>query len=57
MQGYEYTIQPGNTLSAIAKAYRAQGVKVTVSAILKANPGLNPGSLIVGKQIFIPAPQ
>ena len=56
-QGYEYTIAPGNTLSAIAKAYRAQGVKVTVSQILAANPGLNANSLIVGKKIFIPAPQ
>ncbi len=55
--GYEYTIAPGNTLSAIAKAYRAQGVKVSVEDIIKANPGLNPNSLIVGKKIFIPAPQ
>ncbi|HXB58503.1 MAG TPA: LysM peptidoglycan-binding domain-containing protein [Candidatus Acidoferrales bacterium] len=56
-QGYEYTIAPGNTLSAIAKAYRAQGVKVTVSQILAANPGLSANNLIVGKKIFIPSPQ
>jgi LysM repeat protein len=56
-QGYEYAIAPGNTLSAIAKAYRAQGVKVTVSQILAANPGLSANNLIVGKKIFIPAPQ
>jgi TolA-binding protein len=56
-QGYWYTIQPGNTLTAISKAYRAQGVKVSVDDILKANPGLNPNSLIVGKKIWIPAPQ
>jgi LysM repeat protein len=56
-QGYEYTIQSGNTLSAIAKAYRAQGIKVTVSQILAANPGLNANNLIVGKKIFIPSPQ
>jgi LysM repeat protein len=56
-QGYYYTIAPGNTLSAIAKAYRAQGVKVSVEEILKANPGLSANSLIVGKKIFIPAPQ
>jgi TolA-binding protein len=55
--GYEYTIAPGNTLAAIVKAYRAQGVKVTVDEILKANPGLNPNKLIVGKKIFIPAAQ
>jgi LysM repeat protein len=56
-QGYEYTIAPGNTLSAIAKAYRAQGVKVSVAQILAANPGLSANNLIVGKKIFIPAPQ
>ncbi len=55
--GYYYAIQSGNTLSAIAKAYQAKGVKVTVKEILAANPGLNPNSLIVGQKIFIPAPQ
>jgi len=55
-KGYDYSIQAGDTLSAIAKAYRAQGIKVTASQILAANPGLNPNSLIVGKKIFIPAP-
>jgi LysM repeat protein len=55
--GYEYTIAPGNTLNKIVKAYRAQGVKVTVDDVLKANPGLDPKNLIVGKKIFIPAGQ
>jgi LysM repeat protein len=55
--GYEYTIASGDTLTAIVKAYRAQGVKVTLDQVLKANPGLNPKNLIVGKKIFIPAPQ
>jgi LysM repeat protein len=53
---YEYTIAAGDTVSAIAKAYRAQGVKVTSAQILAANPGLNANSLIVGKKIMIPAP-
>ena len=53
--GYEYTIAPGNTIEAIAKAYRAQGVKVSAQDILKANPGLNPHKLIIGKKIFVPA--
>jgi len=56
-KGYYYTIQPNDTLSAIAKAYREQKIKVTVNDILKANPGLDAKSLIVGKKIFIPAPQ
>ncbi len=55
-KGYYYTIQDKDTLSAISKAYRAQNIKVTVDQILKANPGLDPKSLIVGKKIFIPAP-
>ncbi len=55
-KGYDYTIQRGDTLLAIAKAYRDQGIKVTTDQILKANPGLDPKSLIVGKKIFIPSP-
>jgi LysM repeat protein len=55
-KGYYYTIQDKDTLSAIAKAYRAQNIKVTADQILKANPGLDPKNLIVGKKIFIPAP-
>jgi LysM repeat protein len=54
---YEYKIQSGNTLSAIAKAYQAKGIKVSVKQILDANPGLDPKNLIVGKVINIPAPQ
>jgi LysM repeat protein len=55
-KGYDYTIQRGDTLLAISKAYREQGIKVTTEQILKANPGLDAKSLIVGKKIFIPAP-
>lgn len=54
--GYDYTIHQGDTLMAIAKAYRDQGVKVTTEQILKANPGLNPKNLKIGQKIFIPAP-
>jgi len=53
-KGYEYEIKSGDTVAAIAKAYRAQNVKVTTDQILAANPGLNPKNLIVGKTIFIP---
>ena len=52
--GYEYTVKAGDTLGLIAKAYRDQGVKVTTTQILKANPGLDPNKLYVGKKIFIP---
>ena len=54
--GFYYEIKSGNTLSAIAKAYRDQGIKVTADQILSANPGLDPKNLVVGKKIFIPAP-
>lgn len=55
-KGYDYEIRAGDTLSAISKAYRDQGVKVTTEQILAANPGLDPRSLNVGKKIFIPDP-
>ena len=56
-KGYEYTVQSGDTLSIIVEAYRQQGVKTSVSEILKANPGLNANRLIPNKKIFIPAPK
>ena len=52
--GYEYKVQEGDTLSAIARAYKEKGVKVTTSQIMKANPGLSPNTLYVGKTIIIP---
>lgn len=55
-KGYYYEVKPKDTLSAIAAAYRSQGVKVTVEQIQAANPGLNPKNMVVGKKIFIPDP-
>ena len=57
-KGYYYQIQSGDTLSAIAKAYREKmHLKVTSDDILKANPGLDDRRMPVGKKIFIPALQ
>lgn len=57
-KGFEHTIAAGDTLSTIAQAYREQlKIKVTVDDIQKANPGLKANSLIVGKKIWIPAPE
>jgi len=53
-KGYEYVVKAGDTLSLIAKAYREQGVHVTTTQILKANPGLDASKLYVGKKVFIP---
>jgi LysM repeat protein len=52
----QYTIQSGDTLSAIVQACKEKNVKVTAAQILKANPGLKAERLIVGTKIFIPAP-
>ena len=53
----EYVVQSGDTLDAIAQAYREKNIKVTVAQILNANPGLKPERMKVGQTIFIPAPQ
>ncbi|MCS7090795.1 MAG: LysM peptidoglycan-binding domain-containing protein [Verrucomicrobiota bacterium] len=55
--GYEYVVKPGDTLHAILQAYREQGIQVSLTQVLQANPGLNPNRLQVGQKIFIPAPQ
>jgi outer membrane murein-binding lipoprotein Lpp len=55
-KGYYYTVKSGDTLAGIAKAYRDEGVKVTTTQILKANPGLDANKLFSGKKIFIPDP-
>ena len=56
-KGFEYKIKSGDTLDAVAQAYRDQNIKVTVAQILNANPGLKAERLKVGQTIFIPAPQ
>lgn len=55
-KGYYYPVHSGDTIAAIAKAYRDQGVKVTTGDILKANPKINPKKLAVGQKVFIPDP-
>jgi LysM repeat protein len=57
-KGFWHTIAAGDAVSTIAQAYREQlKIKVTTEDILKANPGLKPNSLVVGKKIWIPAPE
>ena len=55
-KGYDYVVKAGDTVKAIAKAYREQGVKVTSTQIMQANPGLDANKLYVGTKIFIPDP-
>ena len=47
---YEYVVEKGQTLSAIA-----EGFHTTVAKILAFNPGLRPNMLRVGQKILIPA--
>jgi LysM repeat protein len=51
----EHKVEPGETLSAIAKAFREKGVKVTVQQILDANPKVDPKNVKVGQTLIIPA--
>ncbi len=55
-KGYEYEVKSGDTIHAIVAAYQANGVKVSVNQVLKANPGLNPNKLRRGQKVFIPDP-
>lgn len=55
--GYYYTVQEGDNVAMIAKAYREKGIKVTSQQILDANPGVKATSLKVGQKIFIPKPK
>lgn len=49
--GSYYTIRAGDTLYSLARRYNT-----TVEAIMRANPGLDPMSLQVGRIICIPVP-
>jgi LysM repeat protein len=58
---YEYTVQPGDNLGGIVRAYNTefekQGLKsIRISQIEKANPGLDPDRILVGQVIRIPIP-
>lgn len=52
---FEYTVQAGDTLGAIVKAYRDKNIRITLSQVLAANPGLKPENMKVGQKITIPA--
>lgn len=57
-RGYEYEIQPGDTLSAIVRAYNEQlELGVTVQDVKNANPGIRERDLKPGQTVFIPDPR
>lgn len=51
----EHKVEPGETLIAIASAYRAKGVKVSVQQILDANHISDPKNVKIGQVLIIPA--
>jgi LysM repeat protein len=52
-EGFEHTVEPGQSLWAIAKAYQDAGVKVSVDDIRRAN-NLKDNTLRSGQKLFIP---
>ncbi len=52
--GYYYKVHAGDTLSAIAAAYRQSGVSVTAEQIREANGLPRRESLRAGQKLFIP---
>ncbi len=53
-KGYDYVVVKGDTLSAIAAAYAAQGVKVTIDDLRKANNLSKTDTIHVGQKLFVP---
>ncbi|MEO0454338.1 MAG: LysM peptidoglycan-binding domain-containing protein [Verrucomicrobiota bacterium] len=56
-EGYEHTVQKGQSLWAIANAFNKQGVTVTVEDIRKANNLGQDDFIQVGQKLFIPKSQ
>ena len=62
-KGFDHTVEPGQTISAIIAAYntklKRQGVKkrITLKSVLDANPNLNPRTMRIGQSLFIPDPR
>jgi LysM repeat protein len=52
--GDEYTVQPGDTLTAIVRRYAQEGYPTTVEDIVAANPGLRPNAILIGQRIVVP---
>jgi len=53
-EGFEYVVEAGDNLWAIAKAYQDAGVKISVDDIRKANRMEKNQDLQAGQKLFIP---
>ena len=56
-EGFEYSVQQGDRLDLIVKAYREQKIMVTSKMVMDANPTVKWERLKVGQKIFIPKPK
>ncbi|MBM3875361.1 MAG: LysM peptidoglycan-binding domain-containing protein [Verrucomicrobia bacterium] len=62
-KGVWHPIEKGQTLGGVVKAYnddlksKGKPAKVTLKAVLDANPKLNPDKMFIGQKIFIPIPE
>jgi len=52
-EGFEHTVEAGQSLWAIAKAYQDAGIKVSIEDIRRANQ-LKDNTLRTGQKLFIP---
>lgn len=56
--GVYYTVEKGNTLSAIVNAHneqlKKQGLRTSLKLVLAANPKVKPENIYVGQKLFIP---
>ena len=53
----QHTVESGQTIDAIMRAAKANGINVTTQEIIDANGGLDPRKLQVGQVIKIPIPK
>lgn len=52
--GLRYSVEPGDTVSALVRAMRRNGVPISVADVLRANPDLEPTNMPVGFPLVIP---
>lgn len=55
-KGWEYTVESGDNSLVIAEKLKKNGINVSASQIVDANPGVVWNRLKIGQKIFIPAP-
>ena len=56
-EGFEYVVVSGDRPDKISAKYKAEGINVSSSAIIKANPTVDWSKLQVGQKLFIPKPK